>query len=94
MAKGLGFEPCDKNCPALTGKPYGSVRFCPMQDPTRHRKGDKQTVGARRVGDGWEVWDWRVSKWRPAQVTKGKLVHDVPDGPDYTDCCSNFQCCE
>ena len=25
------YAPCSEHCPAVTGKPYGSVKYCPMQ---------------------------------------------------------------
>ena len=34
----FNFTPCHDFCPAITGKPYGSVRYCPMQQNLRHRK--------------------------------------------------------
>ena len=37
MSQKLNFTPCDGKCPAVTGEPNGSARFCPMQEHDRHR---------------------------------------------------------
>src|SRR3972149_1461965 len=36
MTHDLPFKPCSDNCPAVTGKSFGSVRYCPMQEQARH----------------------------------------------------------
>lgn len=33
----IDFTPCAEKCPALTGSPFGSVRYCPMAEHARHR---------------------------------------------------------
>lgn len=30
-------KPCNKNCPTVTGKPYGSAKYCPMAEIERHK---------------------------------------------------------
>jgi hypothetical protein len=32
----LGKEPCSKDCPAVTGRPFGSVTYCAMAEQERH----------------------------------------------------------
>ena len=36
----LKFTPCSEHCPVITGEPYGSLRYCPMQENFRHRNLD------------------------------------------------------
>jgi len=36
----MDFMPCDDNCPALTKKPYGTVKYCPMLENERHKNHD------------------------------------------------------
>lgn len=97
-------SPCSPDCPSVTGKPNGSVRYCPMESPealARHRNtppgGDAATI--RRVSGNWSVLDWRDGQWKPVTTEPRKgggfgFVHDVPVHPDATDCCADFRCCE
>jgi hypothetical protein len=34
----VDFTPCRDECPAVTGKAFGSVKFCSMQQKIRHKK--------------------------------------------------------
>lgn len=41
-----GWTPCHDECPAVTGKPYGTVQFCPAESQAnfkRHREVDKES---------------------------------------------------
>lgn len=86
----LAFTPCSQHCPAITGKAYGSVQFCPMQEPTRHREGSRYAQEWRRVKG--------TTKWEGRNDTEAEWVEGDPNEPqplhrDYTDCCANWQCC-
>lgn len=74
----LGFTPCSPDCPAVTGQPFGSVKYCPMQQPERHHGLNASNVA------GWGS-DTRLKD------IDGK--NPYYDSDDYTDCCLNFQCC-
>jgi len=88
------FVACSDRCPALTGEPYGSVRYCPMAENQRHRDCPANVGSQRAAGKGaarrWEAYDWRVGRW-VSIAGFGKT--DIPPHPDQTDCCTNFQCC-
>ena len=93
----LSFTPCDDRCPAVTGKPEGSRRYCPMQEHDRHRTFEtgphRESRAWRRdpkKPGAWHTYDWRVGRWIKADMEK---THPVPRHPDQTDCCLNFQCC-
>ena len=77
----LGFTPCSEICPAVTGKPYNSVRYCPMQEHDRYRSMDGFEAPDN---NGYKGYDLRA-------YPKGQ--HPLYDHPDATDCCANFQCC-
>src|SRR3990167_4928069 len=84
----LDFKPCSGRCPAVTGKQEGSMRFCPMQFPGRHDASDGKATRWSKIDGEWHTFDWRDGK-----MHKGYLT-DIPEHPDYTDCCMNFQCCQ
>lgn len=87
------FVPCDpKTCPAVTGKPFGSVRYCPKKETARHRDVPPE-VGVIKI-KGWkaERFDWRSKKW----VTFSSIEaaqKGIPPHPNETDCCVDFGCC-
>lgn len=91
----MKFKPCSKDCPAVTGRPHGRVRYCPRQEQERHRKFQdgphRLNVGSKRrfkVDGPWHAYDWRKSMWVLWNEDK-----PIPPHPDETDCCLDFGCC-
>ena len=88
------FTPCSPHCPSVTGKPYGTVHYCPMTDMERHRNAPS---GAFQVfqwtADGtMQQKDWTLGL--PFADAPWVDASTLPVDPDYGDCCANFQCCD
>lgn len=99
------FEPCSPLCPAVTGKPHGSLQYCPMHDPERHRASAEHAPDVYRKVQGGPFYqrDWRTGEevevaWveapdQPGWGTFAPASGPIPLHPDYADCCADFRCC-
>jgi hypothetical protein len=65
------FDPCDANCPAVTGQPYNSVRYCPMAEPERHQR--------------WK--DWFDTLPYAEKISKANQHEDYTDCCSSFQCC-------
>ena len=103
----LTFKACSDKCPSVTGKAYGSLRYCPKLNQARHHafmdkhpdSGTKRrvlTVNGKPTKE-WEQYDWRTETWEPCKLEgprKRRVFKPViPYHRDETDCCADFGCC-
>jgi hypothetical protein len=91
------FRPCSEHCPAVTGKPYGDVAYCPKVENERHKTfmADHPGLGVHSNNrDGTHTTlDWRTNEMVVVVGTDEGWKPEIPPHPDETNCCLDFGCC-